>query len=498
MRSIRNRQRGRSRRDIPVLWGLLGLGLLGGLLVLNPGGARTQPSSPTPGPEAPLTSEEPGSLTLTVFQNQDLALVEDRRVLSLAPGVLEYQIRGISPRLLPDSVRLEPILPASEDGEVEAQAQDRNRDPEEALQILEQRFHNPSLSLNELLKVHLGEEVEVFAPGGAGTYRGRLVSTEGGIVLEDEFGRLQVIRDAQRIQFPARPETGPVLLWTLRSELEGDRSVRLSYLTEGLDWRADYAAVLSADERSLDWEAGVTLTNRSGMDFPRVQLRLVSGQLRRVREERPVFAVAEAARAAAAPAPPGFEEQAAFEYRLYTLLRPASIPTGESVRLAFLEGRDIPVEKRYIFAAHEASGVQVWIELVNEPPLGRALPPGTVRLYRRSPQGLLLIGEDRIRHTPVGERIELQAGLAFDLVAERTVKARERVGQFVYRETVEVVLTNRKAEAVTVRVRERLRGTWNVVRASQKYEQLDAQTIEFVVELGVGATAVVQYTYEYQ
>ncbi len=467
--------------------------LLGLLLTLGLStGGITQPSPSSPASAAALTSDKPGSLTLTIYQAQNLALVEDRRVLALAPGVWEYRIRGISPRLLPDSVRLEPILPASGDGE--AQGQDR----EKALQILEQRFHNPSLSLNELLKAHMGEEIEVFAPGGAGTYRGRLVSTEGGITLEDEFGQLHVIRDAQRIQFPTRPGTGPVLLGTLSSELEGEQSVRLSYLTEGLDWRADYAAVLSADERSLDWEAGVTVANQSGMDFPQVQLQLVSGRLNRAREERPVFAMAEAARAAAAPAPPGFDEQAAFEYRLYTLLRPASIPTGESVRLSFLEARGVPVEKRYVFAAHEANGVQVWLELDNEAPLGRALPPGVVRLYRRSPQGLLLIGEDRIRHTPVGERIELQAGLAFDIVAKRAVKARERVGQFVYRETVEIVLTNRKAEAVSVRVRERLRGTWKVVDTSQKYEQLDAQTIEFVVELGAGATAVVQYTYEYQ
>lgn len=480
--------------------GSVWLGLLGLLLALSigPGGALTPPPSSTSG--VPLTSEKPGSLTLTIYQEQNLALVEDRRVLSLAPGVRKYRIRGISPRLLPDSVRLEPILPASEDrgAQDQAQAQAQDQDQDGVLQILEQRFHNPSLSLQELLRTHMDEEIEVFAPGGAGTYRGRLVGTEGGIVLEDEFGRLHVLRDAQRIRFPTRPETGPTLLWTLNSELEGDRSVRLSYLTEGLDWRADYAAVLSADERSLDWEAGVTIVNQSGMDFPRVQLRLVSGQIHRVREERPLLAVAEAARLASAPAPPGFEEEAAFEYRLYTLLRPASIPKGEGVRLSFLEARSVPVEKRYVFAAYEANGVQVWIEFDNEPPLGRPLPPGTVRLYRRSPQGLLLLGEDRLRHTPVGERIALQVGRAFDLVAKRTVKARERVGQLVYRETVEVVLTNRKAEAVTVRVRERLRGTWKVVDASQAYEQLDAQTIEFKVELGAGATVVVQYTYEYQ
>ena len=425
-----------------------------------------------------------GSITLTIYQGQNLALVEDRRTLELTQGVAEYRISGVSARLIPGSVRLEAI----------------DTDMPEALQLLEQRFEDASLSLQQLLNAHIGQEIEVFAPGGLGTYRGRLVSTQGGVILQDDTGRLHVIKDATRFRFPSSPSSeGPTLWWLLRSELEGPQSVRLSYLTEGLDWRAEYTAVLSFDEKQLDLASWVSVYNDSGVDFERVQLNLVAGQLHRagapgMRKE--VFAAE-----AEALAPPGapFEERAAFEYHLYALRRPATLPDGQAAQLAFLQANGIPVTKRYVYEARRWDGVQVWLEFENSGPLAQPLPAGLVRLYQRTPQGLQLIGEDTIaKHTPIGERVQLFAGLAFDLIAKRTVMKFERIGDRVYRRTVRITLSNHKAESVEIAVREAMPGDWKILSANLPYEQLDAQTVEFRVPLAPGESAVVEYTVEYR
>ncbi len=452
------------------------LGLLA-ILLVTPTGEALQNGTD----EGTMASRGAGTLTLTIYQGQDLALIEDLRVLRLLSGISDVRVADVSRGLFPDSVQLEAI------------------DAPEALQLLRQRFEASSVSLNTLLDAHIGEEIEVFAPGGLGTYRGRLVGTQGGIILRDDAGQLHVIQDATRFRFPAYSPPEPALLWTLRSDLEGSQSVRLSYLSGGLDWRATYSAVLDTGETQLDLTSWVSISNESGMDFDGAQLNLVAGQIRRA---TPIFrgrgvAMFEA-QAEAAPAAPGFEERPVFEYHLYTLRRPATLPDGQSVQLSFVQANGLPVTKRYIYNAQAAEGVQVWIEFENGGDLSRPLPAGIVQLYQRTPQGLQFIGEDRISHTPIGERVRLLAGLAFDIVAERTLKKQEIVSQRVWRDTVQIVLTNRKAETVLVEVRERQRGDWKVTKNSHDFTRLDARTLEFRIPLASGQSAIVEYTVEYR
>lgn len=441
----------------------------------------------------------PPPTTLTIYQGQNLALVEQQRALELyAQGPIELRLEGLSPRLLPASVRLEPLDPNA-----------RTAPP---FRLLEQRVEWTPASMDALLDAHIGRTVEVITAGGLRRYRGTLLSTQGGLVLRDESGRVHALKDVQQVRFPtpasappADPAKGAVLVGLVHSRQPGTLPVRLSYLTEGLDWRAEYAAVLGLDEKRLDLESWVAVSNDTGMRFEGARLHLVAGRLHRVVEGLGARKEPFEAQAQAAPAPPGpepgapFEARAAFEYHLYALRRPATLPDGQAVRLAFLEAESIPVEKRYVYEAHRWDGVQVWIEFENAGAWGQPLPAGRVRLYKRTPQGLQFIGEDLLRrHTPVGERVRLFAGLAFDLVAERTVLKEERVGDRVYRRTVRLTLSNRKAEGVEIAVREAMPGDWTILSANRPHERVDARTAGFSVALAPGETAVVEYTVEYR
>lgn len=458
------------RREISIA---LALGLLVMLFAASPTPSREARQNDSQ--SAPQLSEQPGRITLTIYQDQNLALIEDRRVLELTKGLAPYEIRGLSEKLIPDSVKIESLeLP-------------------EVLQLVEQRFENDPLTLGELLKAHLGQEIEVFAPGGLGTYRGKLVGVEGAVILQETSGELRAIGDATRFGFPPRALKGPALLWRLKSEIAGPHPVRLSYLSEGLNWQASHTAVLDSDAGRLDLESWISVSNSSEMDFEQAELRLVAGRIHRAEERkgfRAVEALAEAPEA-------GFEERPAFEYHLYELRRPATLPKGQTVQLAFLQAESIPTEIKYIYEAHVWDGVQVWVEFDNDALLGKPLPAGMVRLYQKTSEGLQFIGEDRIGHTPLGERVKLLAGLAFDLVAKRVQMSHERLGDRRWRDSFQIVLTNRKAKDVVIYVRERLRGDWKIKDYKPQFVKLDAQTIEFRVPLAAGETTIVQYTVEY-
>lgn len=433
---------------------------------------------------APLAAvAEVTGATLIVYN--DLAMVQEERTIDLTKGSAEYQLGDVTDTLLPDSVHLEaPELEGLAD-----------------IMIAEQRYqHAEKLSLDRLLAAHLGQNITVFAPGGAGTYQGKLLSTQGGVILEDESGSIQVIQDATRYAFPGSSVAdSPQLLLTLGSPIAGPHPLRLSYLTEGLQWQVSYIGILNAEATQMDLESTVSLNNASGLNFKAAQLTLVAGQLHRAAQPR---AQAEYSLKAAAPAPLSqFEEQPTFEYHRYQLDHPVTLPTDQTVQLAFVNQHNISVEERYIYDAQMIPGVQVHVLFTNpdiqSPSQGVALPAGLFRLYQRGQMGLQFIGEDTIAHTPQGGQIELNAGTAFDLSAKRVLTGHESLKGGIMRDSFEIMLTNHKADDVKVEVREHLQGDWKIITAEPDYTKQDASTIAFDVPVATGETKTIKYTVEY-
>lgn len=434
---------------------------------------------------APLaaTAETTGAI-LIVYS--DLALVQEERTIDLAKGSADYQLGDITDTLLPDSVHLEaPELEGLAD-----------------IMIAEQHYqHAERLSLDRLLAAHLGQDITVFAPGGAGTYHGKLLSTQGGVILEDASGSIQVIQDATRFAFSGYRVAGsPQLLLRLDSPIAGPHPLRLSYLTEGLQWQVSYSGILNAAATQMDLESTVSLRNDSGLNFKAAQLTLVAGQLHRVTQPRATGA--EYSLKAAAPAPPSqFEERPTFEYHRYQLDRPVALPTGQMVQLAFVNRHNISVEERYIYDAQMVPGVQVHVLFTNpnvqSQSQGVALPAGLFRLYQRGQTGLQFVGEDMVAHTPQGGQVELTAGTAFDLSAKRVLTRHESLKGGIVRDSYEIMLTNHKTEDVKIEAREHLQGDWKIISAEPDYTKQDASTVAFAVPVAAGETKTVKYTVEY-
>ncbi|MCI0712420.1 MAG: hypothetical protein L0154_19855, partial [Chloroflexi bacterium] len=110
------------------------------------------------------------------------------------------------------------------------------------------------------------------------------------------------------------------------------------------------------------------------------------------------------------------------------------------------------------------------------------------------------IGENFIDHTPEGETVEIFLGNAFDLVGERRQTDFQLIGRNVIEETYEIKLRNRKDEgSVQIRVPERLTrwSNWEVLNSTHPYEQLDAFSIEFRVDVPAGEEVVIIYKVRY-
>ena len=61
-------------------------------------------------------------------------------------------------------------------------------------------------------------------------------------------------------------------------------TVEASYLTQGLNWRADYVVVVNQNDTKADLNGWVTVNNTSGATYRDAELKLVAGDVNRVRD----------------------------------------------------------------------------------------------------------------------------------------------------------------------------------------------------------------------
>ena len=455
-------------------------------------------------------AEEPApSVALTVY-NDGNAIVRETRNIDVAKGTGELRFEEVAATIDPTTVKFRSLS-----------------DPNGTV-VLEQNFEYDLVSADKLLQKYIGKPIVIVTKDGT-NYEGTLMSFDGGqiVLAEKPEGPLDIIArgdNVKDISCSALPEgliTKPSLLWLLQSAAGGRQMVEVAYSAGGCGWRADYTAVLNEKDTALDLSGWVTLTNNSGKTYEKAHLKLIAGEVHRVQPKEEMETAGEVLYDRFAVSAPQFEEKAFAEYHLYALPRTTTIKDRQIKQIELLSASEVPCEKKYLFdimrdfrpywdqpmtedySVGEKGKVQVFIIFKNDEKshLGMPLPAGRVRLFKFDGKDMEFVGEDSIDHTPKDEKLELLMGNAFDIVGERKrTNFVKGPGARRMEESFEITLRNHKKEAVTVNAREHLfRWTnWKITAKSQDYTKLDAQTIEFPVDLKPDEEKTVTYTVRYE
>jgi hypothetical protein len=458
------------------------------------------------GPPNPVPPGEREGVALTIY-NQGTGLVQDRRLFTFAPGLNQLNFTDVAAQIDPTSVQFRSIT-----------------DPQ-GTTVLEQNYAYDLVNSMALLGRYIDERIEVRANSGT-LYAGILLSGQGGdIILRADDGQIVVlpVSTIEDMRFPDLPGgliTRPTLRWLLESAAGGAQQVELTYLTGGLTWTADYTVLLAADNSNLNLNGWVTLNNTSGATFTDALVKLIAGDVNRLPEPQ-MRAEAMMFDSVGMAAAPPVEERNFSEYHLYEIQRPVTVADNETKQVEFVTAAGVPARTFYVYNGsgpfygyggpisdqyYGQSGitnVQNYLEFstAEENGVGAALPAGRVRVYQEDIDGAaLLIGENQIDHTAKGEDIQLFLGNAFDLVGERTQTNFDAIGRNVVEETYEIRLRNRKDDAtVEIRVPEPLFrwSDWEILNASDPYEKINSNSIEFRVSVEPGQERVITYTVRY-
>ena len=103
-------------------------------------------------------------------------------------------------------------------------------------------------------------------------------------------------------------------------------------MTNGINWFANYVVVSDETDEHMDLTGWVTVDNRSGATYEDARLKLIAGDVHRAREPG-VYAKDLGGAELAYEEAPSFEEQAFFEYHMYTLQRPATVKDNQTKQI---------------------------------------------------------------------------------------------------------------------------------------------------------------------
>ena len=445
--------------------------------------------------EIAVSAQEQQAVSVTIYTG-NLALVKDRRTITLPQGVHTLAFREVSAQIKPETALMQ------------------GRD----LAVLEQNFEYDLLTPQSLLRKYVGREVTMSrrhpTTGEEQSVQAKVLSAGNGVVLQ--VGNRIETEVSGRLVYPDVPGSlrdRPTLTMQVKSATAGGREVELSYLTGGLSWQADYVAELNPTDDRLSLSGWVTLTNESGAHYPQARLQLVAGDVHVMpRAMEPRVARMEAM-AAMAPAAKAMAEESMFEYHLYTLGRPTTIGENQKKQVALLQADAVQCRKEYLLKGQDhyysaqtgeigrQMKVGVFVELKNEKEsgLGQPIPGGVVRVYKKDGGGFLqFVGEDKVAHTPEKETIRLHLGDAFDVTADKQQSDFKKIkgggaSGYIFESEYAIRLKNAKKEPVVVKVQEPIPGDWEMLSESARHVKEAAHTASWMMAVPPMETATLTY-----
>jgi hypothetical protein len=179
--------------------------------------------------EQTTTARDRQSVNITVY-NSNLGLVRETRRLTLPPGRIELRFADVTAQIRPETVHLASLTAPT------------------SLRILEQNYQYDLLNPAKLLDKFVGREItlvlrryqnntETFEPVQA-----TLLSNNGGQVWRINGQIVINPTNITEMRFPDLPKNlvaTPTLVWDLENRESGSQNIEASYLTAGMNWRAD-------------------------------------------------------------------------------------------------------------------------------------------------------------------------------------------------------------------------------------------------------------------
>lgn len=402
------------------------------------------------------------------------ATVLDRRTVTLTEGEFELPWEAVSRRLVQDSLQL--------------------RFPDAPVVVVGQRYEQQPATREAWLKQYIDHPIEIVRKDSQGheleRTKGVLLAVEGGhpSVVRLDSGAL-VLNPPGEVLLPPCPEVTPPgarVVWNLRSLTSGSRTAELTYVTDGLSWKANYVLTLTADLTRARVSGWVTVTNSTGVTFRDAHLRLEAVETRKVQALQPVL------------------EKQTIAYPLPGLTAPLTLAADKPLRTPLVTDRTVTVQRGYVFDPLGATPagptppqkLKKVVRLKNRElaTLGSNLPGGHALVYEQSAGGVRLLADLTLPAAGSGQDVEISLGTVSNLEGERKQTAFRAVAPRVQEQNIEIRLNNKSGEWVEAFAVEHPWPQFKITHSSHPYTTRPDKALEFAVMLAPQSVTTVTYT----
>jgi hypothetical protein len=438
---------------------------------------------------APAADRE---VSLTIY-NKNIALIEHVRPITAPAGRQRIEFAGVSAQIVPETVSF--LAPN--------------------IDLIEQNFDYDLLTPAKLMEKAVGSQVRLVrvnpATGAETSETAEVLSAVGGVVLRIG-SRIEVLREDNlptRVIFDKVPENlraQPTLSVLVNAAKPVNEVARLTYLSRGLTWDADYVAVFDEPKNETSMQGWITLQNTSGTSFTNARTQLVAGDVNLVDGTDQWWQYWQMRRQ-------GSQRSAGIEasgrprlgdYYVYPIKQLTTVANNQTKQVSFLDASGIKASKGYelnfygFSSSDEPQSAEVRMRFANSKAagLGEQLPSGVVRVYMRDARGQpQFVGEDLIGHTSAGSELALKIGDAFDVGVKPTLVATRRITQRKHEYDMSYLVRNARASPVVVTLRQD--GLWReneVLKESIKGRRTDADSFAWDVPVPANGESTLTFT----
>jgi hypothetical protein len=431
-------------------------------------------------------------ISLTIY-NKNLALIEHVRPISAPAGRQRIEFAGVSAQIVPQTVSF--IAPN--------------------VDLIEQNFDYDLLTPAKLMDKAIGTKVRLVrvnpATGAETTEVAEVLSTVEGVVLRIGT-RIEVLREDNlptRVIFDKLPENlraRPTLSVLVNAAKPINEVARLTYLSRGLNWNADYVAVFDESKSETSMQGWITLNNYSGTSFTNARAQLVAGDVNLVNSEEQWWQVWQQRRTSnqRVAGTESTGRQQLGDYYVYPIKQLTTIANNQTKQVSFLDATGVKASKGYevtffgFQSSDEPQSAEVRMRFANSKAagLGEQLPSGVVRVYMRDARGQpQFVGEDHIGHTSAGSELALKIGDAFDVSVQPTLVATRRISKRKVEYDMSYLVRNARAAPVVVTLRQD--GLWReneVLKESIKSRRTDSDSFAWDVAVPANGETTLTFT----
>ncbi len=362
------------------------------------------------------------------------------------------------------------------------------------IQVISQDFQADYGSVANILEYALEKQVKVIIAdsepikGILRLYDGLYLGISDQATAQFHLIKEQEIVDIQLTGIPNDPKVfNPSISWKLFSTKTQDIDLKFSYITENISWKAIYQAVWDDVKNELYFDSQVELTNNCGKEFLNSKIKLLAGDVQNIepinnqRFYNDMISENEQSKGGMA-----VSQAPISAFHLYTLAQSVDLASNSRKQFQLYPSATIKADEYFFFNSNGyQTKLQKTIAFINSTDngMGKPLPQGIVKMYTQDKQDgqNQFIGDSNLENTPVGKKVVIVLGDAFDLNAEtKTINIRyTEDNRRVISSDYQITIENHSSEDAPVLVRHKLDNQLPEIYAAEfEYEKIDVNTME--------------------